>query len=198
MKRKTMYIFPLLVLLFCTAIYAHDNISIHPAITEIAVGKSNIDQYLKDNLNLKDGLKTTLQPVENQTVLYLLSKGSTAEDSPMCRASNHFHDPLKSWDVSGRSDNSFVIGLINQYCNLQSWPSPYYSDITWSTGLTAPISTPIPYNPDNDKSPNMWGNARTLYYNALTATNQTTRENNFAQMFKALGQVMHLLQGVAS
>ena len=105
MKRKIMYIFPLLVLFFCTAIYAHDNIIIHPAITEIAVGKSNIDQYLKDNLNLKDGLKTTLQPVGNQTVLYLLSKGSIDEDAlDTCRASNHFLNPLKTWDKAGMSD----------------------------------------------------------------------------------------------
>lgn len=73
----------------------------------------------------------------------------------------------------------------------------YYSDVTWATGFTNPTGTPIPYNPASEKSPNMWANARTLYYNALKATNQSTRENNFAQMFKALGQDLHLLQDMS-
>ena len=192
MKRKIISVLPLLILFSYTVIYAHDNIIVHPAITEIAVGKSNIDQYIKDNLNLKNGLKTTLQPVGNQTVLYLLSKGSIDEDIPLCRAGNHFHDPLKSWDAAAMCDSPW---WINTYCIF--W-SPYYSDVTWATGFTAPTSTPIPYNPGNEKSPNMWANARSLYLSALTATNQNTRENNFAQMFTALGQVLHLIQEVVS
>ena len=173
-------------------VYAHDDEKIHPEITKIAVEKSTLDGYLKNNLNLINGVETKLPSDGKKPILTWLKEGSTAEDSPMCRASNHFHDPLKSWSTSGMSDSPW---WINIYCHDYT---PFYSTVTWATGFTAPTSTPIPYNPGNEKSPNMWANARSLYLSALTATTQTTREDNFSQMFTALGQVLHLIQEVVS
>ena len=191
MKKTSMALIILLFSFYCQCLFAHDQEKVHPDITQLATEKSNLDEYLKKYLNFKNGLSTALPTDGGKIILYLLREGSKQEDHPMCRASNHFHEPLKEWNESAMSDSPW---WINFYCN--SW-SPYYSTVTWATGFTDPASTPIPYNPYNEKSPNMWANARMLYYNALTATNQTTRENNFAQMFKALGQTMHLLQEVA-
>ncbi len=178
---------------FSSQIYAHDDERIHPLITENSAKNSQVHNYLKNNLNFKDGLETKLPNNGENTILKWLTDGSTAEDSPMCRASNHFHDPMntKLWNTAGMSDSPW---WINIYCHDYT---PFYSTVTWATGFTAPTSTPIPYNPGNEKSPNMWANARSLYLSALTATTQTTREDNFAQMFTALGQVLHLLQDMS-
>jgi hypothetical protein len=46
-------------------------------------------------------------------------------------------------------------------------------------------------DPENEWS---WINARTYFYNALTSETQTARNDQFAKMFRALGQVVHLIQ----
>ena len=172
---------------------AHDDVKIHSEITGIAAKNSTLDAYLNNNLNLTNGVNTKLPPNGGKYILDLLKDGSTAEDHPMCRASNHFHDPMntKSWTSAATSDSPW---WIDTYCIF--W-STYYSDVTWATGFTDPASSPIPYNPENEKSPNMWANARTLYFNALTSINDASRENNSAKMFLALGQALHLLQDMS-
>ncbi|MEE9911511.1 MAG: hypothetical protein K4571_07280 [Deltaproteobacteria bacterium] len=192
MKRILLSITSFLVLFYCTIIYAHDDNIIHPAITELSVSRSNIEQYLQNNLNFKNGLKTIFPSAGKYNVLQLLKDGSTAEDDiSMCRASNHFLNSTKSWDAAGMSDSPW---WINTVCN--SW-SPYFSAVTWATGFTSPTGTPIPYDPGNYKSPNVWASARSLYNKALTATTQASRESYFAQTFVAIGQVMHLLQDMS-
>ena len=42
-----------------------------------------------------------------------------------------------------------------------------------------------------------WHDVRSYYYQALTAADKTTRENNFAKTFRGLGQVMHLVQDMS-
>jgi len=42
-----------------------------------------------------------------------------------------------------------------------------------------------------------WWDARNYYFKALTATDKDAREPNFAKTFRALGQVMHLVQDVS-
>ncbi len=184
----------ILVQFYCSYLFAHEDRLIHPEITKMAAENPEFDAYLKNNLNFKNGVETQTPSNNGNTILYWLREGSKREDSPMCRASNHFHDPMntKLWNTAGMSDSPW---WINIYCHDYT---PFYSTVTWATGFTAPTSTPIPYNPGNEKSPNMWANARSLYLSALTATTQTTREDNFAQMFTALGQVLHLIQEVVS
>jgi len=119
--KKSIILFVLLLATVSFNVFAHDDVAIHPKIMEKSMSQSNLDSYLKNNLIFTKGTDTSLTMLsedKEDTIVGWLKKGSTAEDHPMCRASNHFHDPLKSWDVSGRSDNSFWIGLINQYCNL--------------------------------------------------------------------------------
>jgi hypothetical protein len=105
----------------------------------------------------------------------------------MCRASNHFHNPLKSWDQSYMSDAPW---FINAYCS--SW-QPIYSNITWATGYLSPDGSTV----TRPRQWMGWGDARDYYYWALTATSGTDRETYFAKTFQALGQVSHLLQDMA-
>jgi len=173
-------------------LYAHDDTRIHPEITKQAVEISTLDVYLKKKLNLINGVETKLLSDIEKSIVTWLRDGSTAEDSPICRASNHFHDPLKTWDAAAMSDSPWWLDVV---CN--SW-KPFYSNVTWATGFTSPTSTPIPNDPNNSRSPNVWDKARAFYYNALTASTKVAREAYFAQTFLALGQAVHLLQDMSS
>ncbi|MGB5218299.1 MAG: hypothetical protein WBN66_08365 [Smithella sp.] len=192
MKKTSMAFIIVFITFYCQCLFAHDQEKVHPDITQFATEKSNLDAYLKKYLNFENGLSTALPTDGGKSILYLLREGSKQEDSlDTCRASNHFLNPLKTWDAAGLSDSPLWADVA---CFL--W-KPYYSAVTWATGFTSPTGPPIPYNPYNEKSPNVWTKARILYYNALTATNQTTRENSFAQMFQSLGQAMHLIQDMS-
>jgi len=91
--------------------------------------------------------------------------GGKEEDSGT-RSLQHFHDPTKAWSNAGLKDST--LGSSSLF-----WAqNPNQSSITgnWS-----------------------WTNARTYYYQALMSGDKTVREQNFADTFRALGQVMHLL-----
>lgn len=94
-----------------------------------------------------------------------LRKGAEQEDVPFYRANNHFHDPLQPWDQAGLKGSTFSI-----------------SSIVWSQ-FQGPQS-------GGDWS---WAKAREFYYNALTRNLTPVRERYFADTFRALGQIMHLL-----
>lgn len=122
--------------------------------------------------------------------------GSTDEDAlSMCRASNHFHNPIHAgdWTQSQQSDSDFV----DYFCGTAN----RYSDVTWATGFTYPVSGGNKITPIGQA--NGWNNARQYYYNALTTTDTysnssgTSKDNLYALTFRSLGMVMHLLQDMA-
>jgi hypothetical protein len=69
-----------------------------------------------------------------------------------------------------------------------------FSNITWATGFTSRDNklTDAP-----DRQDMNWDNARTYFYQALTAVSKTDRDDNFIKTFRSVGQVMHLLQDMA-
>lgn len=189
MKLKA-FISLLIILFLVIEAKAHDDSIIHPGITEIAAKQAKTHNYLKNELDLKDGLETNING--SQTILKWLTDGSTAEDAlDDCRASNHFHDPTKAWSVAGMSDSPWFINLA---CS--SW-QPYYSAVTWATGYTASTNQypSLEYNLNDEvRSANEWSKAYHYYYKALMAETKSQREAHFAQMFLALGKVLHLIQ----
>lgn len=174
---------------------AYDDEKTHPDITEKAARTSILNNYLSSNLGFTEGLEKSFKyNNENLTILKWLRKGSTAEDSPMCQASNHFHNPLKPWDQSYMTDVNTALGLVPQiWCYLTDWPqSERKSLATWGTGYLspAPNGTKIAIS----KQEWGWDNARSYYYLALTSAVNTDREKYFANTFQALGQVLHLIE----
>ena len=116
-------VFPFLVVLFVAGnAYAFDNASTHRELTVAAVGsaKVNLDAYLDGNLNLSGGVATV---IKNVSIRELLREGSYLEDKPGCRASNHFHNPLRDWDESGMRDQP---GFLNWWCSGRNagYPAP--------------------------------------------------------------------------
>jgi len=166
---------------------AYDDQDTHPKITDSAIENSNINSYLINSLNYKDGIKTTFPSNSQTTIKILLQKGSIAEDSPNCRASNHFHNPLKPWNSSAMSDEPLWLDVV-----CLGW-KPWYSNIVWATGQQSPTGPVISRN----KQDMGWDNARNYFYSALTSASASDRETNFTKTFQAVGQVMHLLQDMA-
>lgn len=184
----------LIVLVFITLLPtysdAYDNVTTHRKITEDAVTWSQLDTIAKNNLGFSSGY---MEVISGQQIIKWLSDGSYLEDVPKCRASNHFHNPLLSWDQSYMTD---MYGLPSVYCS--DW-IPRYSAITWATGYLAPppdgakasFSSSLTYGPNN------WDKAREYYYKSLTLSNKVDRDIFFTWSFTAIGQVMHLLQDMA-
>jgi hypothetical protein len=166
----------------------------HPDVTEKAARGSNLKSFLINNLGIAEGLDRPLKySDETNSILEWLRKGSTDEDSPRCRASNHFHNPLMSWDQSYMTDEPWWLDL---YCT--SW-SPWYSNVTWATGYLTPPpdGSKATFSTDPEYAPINWDSARDSYYSALTATSNKDREAFYAKTFSALGHVMHLLEDIS-
>ena len=180
----------------------------HRKITEKAVPESSLGTYLKVHLEVVNGYK---EIINGQEIIKWLSDGSSLEDIPMCRATNHFHNPLLPWNQSYMSDDKFLTlaWAVRLYCNLDGWPySGRKSNVTWATGYLSPPpdGQKDSFNTDPDYAPINWDSAREYYYIALTgrdftgievAPSKEERERYFADTFKSVGHVIHLLQDVS-
>ena len=138
---------------------------------QIALSNYNsflLDSYLKNNLGMAAGVKTIFQtPGESNEVDLWMAEGGRYEDEPMyTRSMNHFHDPLKDWGSAGFKGVGHSSAVWAQY--------PPQSQI-----INGNFS---------------WNDVRSYYYWALTATDQNTRDTNYANCFRGLGQLMHLIQ----
>lgn len=150
----------------------HETINKHIA-NNIFNGFS-LDDYLKNQLGMQEGKNTFLN---NKEVFKWLGDGGKTEDKPgLCmpywRSRNHFHNPINNSGFSGIWDTGFLSGI---------------SVVEWAL------------HPVNAQTCGYysWNDARNYYYTALTAPDKATRETNFAETFRALGQVMHLVQDVS-
>src|SRR5262249_46273879 len=156
----------------------------HPRISEAALRGSSADARLKNELQLEGGIDIPLKSSSGQTLTGLrwFRRGSTLEDSPLCRASNHFHNPLRPFITSGMSD----VPPARLLC------SGFVSNVTWGTRFTSSI----------DKGPDLgnpfdWDRSRSAYIAALMLPTVAEREASLARAFETLGHVAHLIQDVA-
>ncbi|MBI5099604.1 MAG: hypothetical protein HZB30_10245, partial [Nitrospirae bacterium] len=172
---------------------AFDDGDTHPRITKNAVYVAMFENYLIQNLGLKEGLKTVFPYGGNKSVVEWLQKGSSDEDSPNCRASNHFHNPLLSWDQSYMTDQPWWLDVA-----CFDW-KPWYSNITWATSYLSPPpdGAKVPFSSSSSYSPITWDKARDYYYKALTLTTQEDRDIYSTWTFQAVGRVLHLLEDMA-
>jgi hypothetical protein len=122
-----------------------------------------------------------------------LSEGSEREDDPVTQLSaqdaggfrsfNHFYDPLDPTYGKGLSD--FPPDFrVRKGTNSFKWAS-----ISNSPGLPSGLlATSVPTNIWS------WQNARYYEWLSLTASNRSDRKASLTNLFRAVGQVMHLLQ----
>ncbi len=147
-------------------------------ISKSTINDFSFDLYLKEKLGMKNGREEVFSLKKSWE---WLEEGGTKEDdyassflinNMFARYVNHFHNPLDNSGFSG------VLGL--GYGGVSS--------IEWSQ-KPAGTQTPGGYY--------SWHDVRGYYYSALTASDSQIRETNFAQTFRGLGQLMHLVQDLS-
>jgi hypothetical protein len=126
----------ILIAAVCSRSYGFDDQETHPRMTELAVKASTLDASLTTVLGIADGKDALLQPASGlpRSILGWLQDGSTREDDPICRASNHFHNPHQSFPQAAVTDEA-IVGL---WCWGTSENEHLFSNVTWGTGFTAP------------------------------------------------------------
>jgi hypothetical protein len=196
--RKLCFLFIITAALIPGNVSAFNNEVTHPDLTDRAIRSSKLSDYLKDTLNFPKGAGTI---IEDLTLEEWIERGSTLEDEPQCRASNHFHNPLEPWTESYMSDQPWFINL---WCSGGEYPpGNIKSDVHWATGYTEPAPDGTKVDTGNQWD---WDHAREYYYIYLTgkdfqgnpvATTEDQRQEYFAKCFRSLGQVLHLLQDMA-
>jgi len=131
----------------------------------IEQNKETLSAFLNSNLGFSDGIK---QILNGQEVVVWFREGGRQEDEPVySRSFNHFHDPLQPWYLAG-FDKTFKSSLI--------WAQ--------DQGTIGSLL-------GGDWS---WKKARDSFHKGLTSINKTEKEKNLADTFRALGQIMHLIQ----
>lgn len=146
------------------------NTSTHELINAAAGDTQTLDGYLINTLGLPGGRRTELTGSDGtpRDVLEWLRIGGEREDDGWAlngRFLNHFHNPLKPWSEAG----------LHVFRHQQS-------SVQW-----------MQY-PNQEPGGNWaWRDARRLYLDALTASDARSRESAAADLFRALGQIMHLV-----
>ncbi|MFH1672418.1 MAG: hypothetical protein ABIF87_03185 [Pseudomonadota bacterium] len=196
--KKLCFLLTFAAILISGNVLAFDNESTHRDLTEAAVEKSNLNYYVTEHLNLANGIDTS---INDKKIMKWLKDGSILEDVPQCRASNHFHNPLKPWTESYMSDQPW---FIDWWCSASEYPpGDIKSAIHWATGYTEPAPDGAKVETENEWD---WDHAREHYYIYLTgkdfqgnsvAATKDQREEYFAKCFRSLGQLLHLLQDMA-
>ncbi len=150
--------------------------STHDLINKQAVEFTQVDGVLRSGLGLPQGVDTSFTDrngVRKSVVDWLGEGGKREDDGGLfqlilgrARYLRHFHDPLETWDQAG------LFGV-------------FESSLRWMQ------------NPDQAGQAVggnwAWRQARDLYYLALTSEGKDDRGRAFADLFRTLGQVMHLV-----
>ncbi len=192
--KKVLFICIILFNMWPAGLIAFDNESTHRDLTERAATISSLvnTQFLQDKLGLANGTSTV---INKQNITQWLQAGAKKEDEPLFRASSHFHNPLRNWDVSGVRDLPLTFKLA---CIAAGYPPK--SNIHWATGYSSP-STKSPTGNQWD-----WNAAREHYYTYVTgkdslgimvASTKQEKEIYLTKALQALGQTIHLLQDMA-
>ncbi len=169
---------------------AFDDQITHPRLTERSASSSRLSEVLKEDLAVTDGIQATLRPATGppQRILDFLRDGSRLEDDPVCRASNHFHNPLRPFTASGVTDLPW---WVRARCAFSEY-SEVRSNVTWGTRFTSPTTK----GPSTGNTFD-WDAARSRYLEALTLRLPTDREAALVNTFQALGNALHLVQDLA-
>ncbi len=100
MTQKTIPVATLILTLTGLA-FAPDSSALNEPTHELINRHAAISPTLEDMLNRDLGFGLDKQ-FKGTTVLRWLELGGTREDSPLCRTTRHFHDPLHQADGTGR------------------------------------------------------------------------------------------------
>ena len=179
----------------CARIHAL-SVQSHELINQYIVKSSlngfSLDSYLRSTLQFPNGIDEVFTSQvfifsNSLSVSDWIKFGGKYEDEPpwynpsipyLGRSKNHFHNPLNKQGYTGPSwVNWLLFGQVNGQSSIQ-----------WSQ------SSPNTQSPGGYYS---WHDVRNYFFNALTAINDTERQQNFADTFRGLGQLMHLVEDLS-
>jgi hypothetical protein len=128
-----------------------------------------------------------------------LSDGSDFEDNKPpdeggYRQLNHFYDPITGLGISNFPDDQATPPVGN---NSFVWASTRDCPGMDIHLIILPVPIPIPVNA-NTYNKWSWQNARDYEWDALTSTDPVSRKEALTSTFRAIGQVMHLIQDASS
>ncbi len=159
-------------------------VDFHHELTELTIQNSKLSTYLNENLMfglseqfLGPGFWVT--PIFiTRTVQDWITYGSWREDNPIgWRAVHHFENPVAPAYGYER----------------------YLTDLSCPDGIsTEPSALDRAENADDNWEGYSWEDAKEYYYLALTSQNKAARDKYFAMTFRAVGQVLHLLQDMGT
>src|SRR3990170_360592 len=186
MKKYFVYfITSFLPLCFCATLSHALNVETHKALNEYIATKVitpngvSLKAYLIDQLKFGSGIEEKFTANgETHMVWEWLRDGGEYEDVPRwylmyLRSRNHFHNPINEQGFSGIWDTGVLSGM---------------SAINWAL---------LPQNTQSPGGYYSWADVRSYYFQALTSTDKDARSNNFAQTFRGIGQLMHLVQDMS-
>ncbi|MEW6001105.1 MAG: hypothetical protein AB1638_00415 [Nitrospirota bacterium] len=178
MKRNNLCLVIVLIIILmylwtspCYSLETSTHMMINQHIAENMINNFSLNDYLEKQLGFEAGIKEYLSngSEKKMTWEWIRDAGET-EDVPQFRSGNHFHDP-----ISNKGFDGVFLGLLFKGD----------SSIIWSQ---KPIGT---QNPGGYYS---WFDARDYFYKALTSKTKNERDSYFAETFRAVGQLMHLVQ----
>ncbi len=158
--------------------------AINRYIARETINGFSLDSYLKNQVGFQRGVREEFWFQGFKDALRWIAYGGVTEDKPpgffqipYLRSTNHFHDPINNQGFSG-----LIFGFI----------PPLFltgkSSIQWSQEAIGGQSPGGYYS---------WFDARDYYYKALTSTVSADRDRYFAETFRGLGQLMHLVQDLS-
>jgi hypothetical protein len=177
-----------------------------------ALNYSSIDEILKTRFMFMKGIDSPLitplnTPYGVNTISDYFALGGEREDDGYAgswtgsllnsginglttRGWHHFHDPLREWGNAGLSNLGAVLAWRGN-TNLE-WP---YPSLIWGLSPEVQRTPTTLYTITGDWS---WGMARQYFFDALTASDKhISRDEAWANCFRSLGQIMHLVQDAA-
>lgn len=153
--------------------------AINAYIAQNTINSFSLDSYLKNQLGISGGIKESFTSSNTSYEAWQwLREGGLYEDipywyMPYLRSVNHFHNPITKQGFSG----------------------------IWGTGILSGESSLLwAQKPKNTQSPGgyySWHDVRDYFYRALTSADKNIRDTSFAQTFRGLGQLMHLVQDLS-
>lgn len=152
----------------------HEEINELVAISHIT-NEFTLDNYLIDQLNMLGGVE---EEIDSLMVFRWIGMGGLKEDRPewylpFVRSANHFHNPITDEGYSG------------------IWGAGIFDGESALRWAQLPVET---QSPGGHYS---WHDVRGYYEKALTSYDRNDREEFFAETFRGLGQLMHLVQDMS-
>lgn len=147
----------------------------HINLSDRAARMSALDTFLKASLGFEFPAGIEEPTFNGQNARELIQQGAVDEDRPILwRPRHHFHNPRLAWAQAGWRPPPFSIQLGE-------------SSVIWSQDENQIVG-----------GKHSWKDARDSYFQALTATSDSERKQLYAETFKSLGHLIHLVQDAAT